>query len=254
MNDSWTSWLGANQHRSHGFANALLDLFSELSDVMLCVKAADGRYLHVNEAFARRAGRHTAAEVVGRRAGELFVPELAERYEEQDAHVLASGNPLRHELELIRREGGEPGWYLTTKLPILDEGRTTGVVSISQDLRTNEPDDDALTSVGRVVDLVESRIADPPRLADLASVASCSTATLDRRMRKVFGISPSQFVLKVRIDHARDLLADTFLPLADIAIQCGFYDQSAFGRQFARLSGESPGQYRRRARGHLLNR
>jgi PAS domain S-box-containing protein len=215
---------------------------------MLCVKDADGRYLHVNDAFVRRAGERAGAAVVGRRAGELFVPELAERYEEQDAQVLATGTPLRHELELIRRAGGDPGWYLTTKLPILDGGRAIGVVSISEDLRTAEPDDDALLSLTRVVDLVESRLADPPRLAELADAAGCSTATLDRRMRRVFGLSPNQFVLKVRIDHARHLLTDTDLPLADIALACGFYDQPAFSRQFARLSGETPGQYRRRAR------
>ena len=58
--------------------------------------------------------------MIGRRAGELFVSALAERYEEQDARVLADGRPLRHELELIRREGGTPGWYLTTKIPVAD--------------------------------------------------------------------------------------------------------------------------------------
>jgi AraC-like DNA-binding protein len=185
--------------------------------------------------------------VLGHRATELFVPELAERYEEQDAQVLATGTPLRHELELIRSAGGDPGWYLTTKLPVLDGGRPVGVVSISQDLQTHEPDDDVLLALGRVVDLVTERVADPPRLTEMAAAAGCSTATLDRRMRRVFGLSPSQFVLKVRIDHARHLLADTRLPLAEIALACGFYDQPAFSRQFARLAGETPGHYRRRA-------
>lgn len=229
-------------------ADALLALFAELTGVMFCAKDGQGRYTAVNDAFVRRTNQRDRAGVVGRTAGELFVPALAERYEEQDARVLAEGRTLRHELELIRREGGVPGWYLTTKVPVRAAGAVVGVVSVSEDLRSADETDPAMPALARVVDLVATRLDDPPRLEEMATTAGMSTSALERRMRAVFGLAPTQFVLRARIDRARGLLTTTDAPLAEVALACGFYDQPAFTRQFARLAGETPGQFRRRAR------
>jgi PAS domain S-box-containing protein len=229
-------------------APALLALFAELTGVMFCAKDVEGRYVEVNDAFVRRTNQRTRSAVIGRHAGELFVPALAERYEEQDARVLADGRPLRHELELIRREGGTPGCYLTTKLAVVEpDGTTAGVVSVSEDLRSADPADPAMPALTRVVDLVESRLDAPPKVEEMATAAGLSPSVLERRMRSVFGLAPTQFVLRARIDRARALLTGTDRPLADVALACGFYDQPAFTRQFTRLAGETPGQFRRRA-------
>ncbi|MCD2194426.1 AraC family transcriptional regulator [Actinomycetospora endophytica] len=229
-------------------ASALLALFAELTGVMFCAKDADGRYVEVNDAFVRRTNQRTRAGVIGHRAGELFVPALAERYEEQDARVLADGAALRHELELIRREGGSPGWYLTTKIPVTDaDGTVDGVVSVSEDLRSADASDPSMPALTRVVELVESRLEQPPRVEEMAAAAGFSPSVLERRMRAVFGLAPTQFVLRARIDRARALLTGSDRPLAEIAVACGFYDQPAFTRQFTRLAGETPGQFRRRA-------
>lgn len=229
-------------------AAALLELFAGLTGVMFCAKDADGRYTEVNDAFVRRTHERTRAAVLGRRATDLFVPDLAARYEEQDAAVLANGLPLRNELELIRRVGGTPGWYLTTKIPLRDGAESVvGVVSVSEDMGNTVETGRAMPALSRVVDLVAARLDRPPRVKEMAAAAGCSVSLLDRRMRRVFGLAPTQFVLRARIDHARSLLADPSWPLADIAIACGFHDQPAFTRQFARLAGETPGQYRRRS-------
>ncbi|GAA2018866.1 AraC family transcriptional regulator [Pseudokineococcus marinus] len=234
---------------AEALAPALLDLLDETADVMFCAKDAGGRYTAVNDAFVRRTGERSRRDVVGRTARELFVPDLAERYEEQDAGVLRTGEPLRHELELIRREGGAPGWYLTTKLPVRGaDGDVLGLVSLSQDLREADDADPALTGLSRVVELVQASVAAPPRTSDLAAAAGCSVPVLERRVRRVFGLSPRQLVLRTRIDRAADLLTTTDTPLADVAAACGFYDQPSFTRQFARLAGETPGQFRRRGR------
>lgn len=234
----------------------LIELFEELPGVMFCVKDTSGRYIAVNRAFVRRTSQSTRRAVLGRRAGELFVPELAERYDAQDSHVLATGQPLRNELEIIRRPGGRPGWYVTTKLPLRRQVdgalRTVAVVSISTDLQSADVDDATMHGLSQVVELVAARLAttprDLPRTAELAAAASCSVSTLDRHMRRVFGLSPRQFVLKARIDTAMRLLGETDLPLAEVAARSGFYDQPAFTRQLARLTGETPAQFRRRSR------
>jgi len=226
----------------------LLELYDVLVDVIFCMKNAEGYYVAVNRAFVRRTGRSSKRDVVGKRAGDLFIPLLAERYEEQDAAVLETGRPLRDQLELIRRENASLGWYLTTKLPVAGDDGTVGLVSISRDLATPSDEGIAIESLHRVVDLVHERLAEPLRVADLAAAAGCSTSALERRMKKVFGVSATQFVLRTRVDRATQLLTNTDLSLADIATSIGFYDQADFTRRFARLTNETPAQFRRRSR------
>jgi AraC family transcriptional regulator len=59
------------------------------------------------------------------------------------------------------------------------------------------------------------------------------------------GQPPHQWLLEQRVDMARQLLSESPLPLADIAIQCGFADQSHFTRVFSDRAGLSPGRWRR---------
>ncbi|MCA5892805.1 AraC family transcriptional regulator [Isoptericola sp. NEAU-Y5] len=231
----------------------MVALMDELSDVMFCAKDASGRYIAVNQVFVRRTNERSRRQVLGRRASDLFVPELAERYEAQDAEVLRTGRPLRNELELIRRVGGTPGWFLTSKLPLHDgAGRVTGLVSVSQDLRSGDADDATMDAMARLVTAVDAHLDATPEVAlsvaDLARLAGSTPAVLDRRVRKVFGLSPRQLVLRARVDRAAHLLTSTTAPLAQVATVAGFYDQPSFTRTFARLTGETPSSFRRRAR------
>ncbi len=224
----------------------LLGLFDVLVDVIFCTKDVTGRYVAVNPAFVRRTGRGSKREVIGRRARDVFPPAQAERYEGQDAEVLSTGQPLRDELELIRRENGSAGWYLTTKLPVTDRetGERRGLVSVSRDLRTPSDDDVVVASLTRVVDHVRANLATKITVAELASVAGCSPSQLERRMRKTFGLPAGKYVLRARVDRAAELLATTDRPLAEVAVAAGFYDQADFSNRFARLTNETPAQFR----------
>ncbi len=222
----------------------LVDLFDALPNVMFCMKGTDDRYLAVNQAFVRRSGRQSKRDVIGARATDLFPGALAEHYEAQDAAVFATGEPLRDELELIRRPDRSTGWYLTTKLPVFDDGEVVGLVSISRDLDTPSEEGIAVESLTRVVELVQDRLAEPIRVAEMASAAGCSESQLERRMKRVFGITPNQYVLRARVDRAAVRLVDSADPIALIASECGFYDQATLTRQFGRLTGETPARFR----------
>ena len=231
---------------------AVLELVDHLPGTMFCVKGADGRYIAVNPTFVERTNKRSRAEVLGRRAGELFVAELADRYEEQDARVHLSGRPLFNELELIRAPGGPFRWHVTAKVPLRDEdGRVTGVVSMSQDVGEGAADDRTMTSLGAVVAHIRAHLGENVTSQDLARVAGCSVDTLERRCRRVFGRSPGQLILSTRIDVARGLLTGSDMPLAQIADLCGYADQAGFSRTFTRLVGIPPGRYRREASAHL---
>jgi PAS domain S-box-containing protein len=228
---------------------ALNDVFAGVPHVMFCVKAADGRYLAVNQAFAERAGRSAPGEVLGSTAADLFPADLAATYEAQDARLLADGEPIRNELELILRPDGTRGWYVTTKTRLLDDaGGLIGIAAVSYDLRTGvDTGLQGLQGLQAAIDTARRRYADPLKVADLAAAAGMTATQLERALRKAIGMSPKQLLIRIRIDEAIRRLDDGDLPLVTIAGQCGFYDQSSFTRQFQRAVGMTPGAYRARA-------
>jgi AraC family transcriptional regulator len=64
------------------------------------------------------------------------------------------------------------------------------------------------------------------------------------RFRLTIGVTPHQWLVRKRVERARALLLRSALGLADIAVMCGFVDQSHFTRVFAKLEGDSPGRWR----------
>lgn len=223
----------------------LLSLFDSLVDVIFCVKDRDGHYVEVNSAFVRRTGRASKRQVIGTCAADHFHEDLAARYEEQDSAVFASGRPLRDELELIRRPDGSRGWYVTTKIPVAargPDGQVTGLVSISRDLVA--PPESEVHDLRQVIQHVHDNLASTMRVADLADLADLTSRQLSRRMKQVFGLTPIQFVQRVRIDRAAHSLAHTELPIAHIGATCGFYDQAEFTRRFAQYTNATPAQFR----------
>lgn len=232
----------------HPVVAALNDVFAGVPHTMFCVKDVEGRYLAVNQAFAERANRSVAG-VLGRRAGDLFPVDLADSYEAQDRRVLATGEPIRNELELILRPDGTRGWYVTTKTRLLDgDGRPIGIASVSYDLRSTTVADDRHQRLQAAVDVARRRFAEPVRVSELAEAAGMSLPQLDRALRRAIGLSPKQLLLRARLDEAMRRLEDGELSIAAIAGECGYYDQSSFTRQFRRATGMTPAAYRTAAR------
>ena len=58
------------------------------------------------------------------------------------------------------------------------------------------------------------------------------------------GSSPRRYILRHRLETAKDLLARSDLPLSEIAAEAGFYDASDFGKRFREQEGLTPRQYR----------
>jgi AraC family transcriptional regulator len=78
----------------------------------------------------------------------------------------------------------------------------------------------------------------------LAECVGLSTSHFSRAFKQSSGMSPHQFVLHSRIGRVRQLLAETELPLAQIAVTVGFADQSHCSRRFRELVGITPSQFR----------
>jgi PAS domain S-box-containing protein len=223
------------------------ELFDHIADTVYFVKDTAGRYAAVNQTLVARCGLAAKAELLGRTAREVFPEPLGQRYLEQDLQVCTSGEPLTDLLELHLYPAGGEGWCMTDKVPVRDaDSAIIGLVGVSRDLRA--PGDDAgFAELSQAVAHLREHFAEPLRVEDMALAAGLSPYQLNRRLRAVFGLTAGQLLAKTRIDAATHLLRDTELPVAEIAIRCGYCDQSAFSRQFRAAAGLTPGQYRSRS-------
>ncbi|KJF67487.1 AraC family transcriptional regulator [Rhizobium nepotum] len=82
-------------------------------------------------------------------------------------------------------------------------------------------------------------------ISEVAQMCNLSRGYFIRAFRETTGMTPYQWVLRKRVDRARDLLRASNTTLAEVAIACGFSDQSHFTRVFADIVGTTPGSWRR---------
>ena len=99
--------------------------------------------------------------------------------------------------------------------------------------------------VRRVTELVHAKIEDDLRLDEMAESAGLSTAYFSQMFRKSTGETPHQFVLRHRIERAKQMLRAPEGRVLDVAVACGFKTQQHFARVFRRMCGASPTEYRR---------
>jgi AraC-like DNA-binding protein len=96
----------------------------------------------------------------------------------------------------------------------------------------------------RVEEFLMAHLADDVGLDTLAAIADLSPKHFARAFRQSTGIPPHRWLIERRIDRAKALLLSADLSLAEIALACGFADQSHFTAAFRKLAGLTPGGYR----------
>jgi AraC-like DNA-binding protein len=97
----------------------------------------------------------------------------------------------------------------------------------------------------RVKEYIDDHLTETIDLERLATTAGLSLHHFARAFKRSAGVPPHGYVLRQRLNRARDLLVCTDQPLAEIALAAGFSDQSHFARQFRQSFGVAPGNFRR---------
>jgi transcriptional regulator GlxA family with amidase domain len=96
----------------------------------------------------------------------------------------------------------------------------------------------------RVREFIEAHLEDRISIQMLAAIAGLSTYHFARAFKQSAGVTPHDYLVRRRVTRVQELLADTDLPLSEIAVAVGFADQSHCARRFREHVGLSPSRYR----------
>ncbi len=110
--------------------------------------------------------------------------------------------------------------------------------------RSSRPVDRAPAWLGAAEELIRSRRSDCVRLSEVARELGVAPVQVARGFRSRHGVSVGEYGRRVRIEWAAGEIAGGDRPLAEIAAEAGFADQSHFTRLFGRYVGTTPGRFR----------
>jgi transcriptional regulator GlxA family with amidase domain len=102
--------------------------------------------------------------------------------------------------------------------------------------------------VRRAIELMREHVEDPQPIHAIAESIGISPRQLERLFQNHVGVSPSVYARRLRLEHARELLQHTDMPLVEIAIAVGFGGYSQFQKAYKKYLGRNPAQYRSRSK------
>lgn len=124
------------------------------------------------------------------------------------------------------------------------DGRDSGS-SPFQVLSGFQPGGLARWQARRALAHVEENLGSKIAIRELAALVSFSKSHFSRAFKRSLGLSPMAYVTKRRVERAKVMMISTDRQLTEIALACGFADQSHLNRSFRRIVGMSPGVWRR---------
>jgi AraC-like DNA-binding protein len=224
-------------------ASACFALFDQTPDVVFFCKDLDGRYTHANRSLLTRLGLSRPEQLLGKTSTDVFPAALAGNFWQQDQRVIRTGRSVVGELERHLFANQQPGWCLTVKHALTNQGKVCGIAGISRDLRSPSTHDPVYQRLASSLVYARDHCTDPLTVQDFARHAGLSLSQLERHILGLMQLSPSRWLLSLRLDVAiRELEQNQ--AIADVAAHCGFADHSAFARAFRRHVGLTPSAYR----------
>lgn len=99
-------------------------------------------------------------------------------------------------------------------------------------------------AIARVIAAMQANIATPLEQDELAHIFGKTIRHLERTFKAVTGDTPMRFYLGLRLEQARDLLAETTMSMLDVAVATGFDSRGSFAKSFRRRFGNCPTRFR----------
>ena len=236
------------------------ELLDFLPDVLAWVKDRQGRYLWVNRAFLIQYsldhqtgdGLVTLESIRGKTDYDLSPAFLADQFRHDDEQVLA-GHRIVNRLERVGESDGTTAWNITDKVPVVDrQGAIVGTAGITRAAGAASSLQATAPGFGPALAHMRAHFQQEITNQQLASISNMSLRAFERQFSAAFQLTPQRFLRKLRLRIASRALMYTDASLSEIALNCGFADQSHFSREFRRQFGRTPRGYRDHYRpGHV---
>lgn len=198
--------------------------------------------------------------VVCRFAYDWFQPVFSEehRWKEEDLARCYDLRNFRIEqaMQRLGAEAASPGFASEMMVESIARMIT---VEIARHFRSNDNAHRVRTYEGqfstseltRIYDYIDSVVNRCPTISEISRKCGVSSAHLRRSFKQTTGRTLYQYVANARLKKAQTMLAETDLPLKDVAYRLGFASSSTFSSTFKRTSGETPSSYRQRQHRHI---
>ena len=119
-------------------------------------------------------------------------------------------------------------------------------ITVRQSTDTLAIDDE---DIARAIAFIRMNASSPIQASDVLRAVHVSRRSLDRRFQQVLGRTPAEEIRRVHLERAKHLLADTDMPVPNVAAASGYGSREYLARAFKQQTGLSPSQYRNRIQG-----
>ena len=227
-----------------GSIESFQQLFNQLPGIYFCVKDRQSRLMWGNTALFQRLNV-AENQMTGTTDYEYFPRHLADGFIRDDRQVIRTGIPIINRIAVWYNDQRMLDWFIKHKFPLRNkQGKIIGLIVSLQNYEGMDEAQTPFSELSRAIDYIRKHPGDRIEVKKLAVLSCVSPRQLHRRFRRAYGLSVQQFLVKTRIQAAIDALIRTIDPIAEIALRCGFCDQSAFTRQFRESTNFTPRKFR----------
>lgn len=230
----------------------LSTLFATLPMIAFLAKDSKSRFVCANARTLQIFNLEHEWQMLGKMDRDFFPGELAASFVDEDRRVMRTGKMHTFYSQMVPDIGGLLNWYVVSVSPLRDvRGRISGVALVLYDMHEVGGVAQPFQQLEPALRHLHTRYREIIETRQLAALTHLSERQFTRLFHKLLGEPPMRYLIRQRIRAACQDLIATDHTAGTIALDCGFYDQSAFTRAFRLQMGMTPLAYRLRHLEHL---
>lgn len=221
-------------------------LFDQLPGYLYFLKEAETlTYINANQRFLEVLSLELK-DIFGKKDHELFPHFIAEICNKDDRKVITEATSIKNKVEFIPNKHGLVDWCLTTKTPLFDkQGNVTAVAGVSLPFSPSDKGMNPNAEIEPAVQFLRAHFTSKISIPELAEQVNLSVSSFERNFKKAYHMTVTEYIRYMRVKEGCDMLSNSRERIADIAVDCGYCDQSHFHRNFKRVMNTSPSKYRK---------
>lgn len=220
-------------------------LFATLPMIAFLAKDRKSRFVCANARTLKIFNLQQEWEMLGKTDRDFFPREISAGFVAEDQQVMRSGETRTYFAQMVPDIDGPLNWYVVSVAPLRDAtDEICGVAIVLYDIHEVGGVAHPFQQMEPALRHLHTRFRETIETRDLAALTHLSERQFTRVFRKLLGESPMRYLIRQRIRAACQDLIATDLSVGAIALDCAFYDQSAFTRAFRLQTGMTPSRYR----------